>query len=252
MRAPPHAFHRRSLLVSGTVAASVTLALPFRRPSAASARTNDAPPASQAVFATDIRLPGLLHTVVARPPLPGWRLAGLDPSRALRVNGVVGLIRLAPWGGKDFTCLGGVAVLACDTWSALRGRDALVPTWEECVDAPLGSTDDRTSGCFVPVTAEPLMEPPSATARAEQDRCTVWTSLCRPEPIRRTLAALLGLTPDTVTLHTTASAVAADRVSNPAYAIDAARLSRAMGGAPVSLTWTREDDIPFRDRPVWT
>lgn len=234
---------RRAILGGGAAALAVG-ALPFP---AGAASPSDKPSAVKGTaFAIDIRLPGLLHAVVARPPLPGWRLVGVDDAEARRMDRVVGVIRLEPAFAGGIVRLGGVAVVARDTWAALRARDALRPVWEET--AEIGG--ELAQPFFVPETAEPLMEPPSATVRVGRDRCAVWARTRDPRRLRQELSALLGLAPDAVTLHPTASACGQD-VSNPAYAVEAALLSRAMGGAPVSLVWTAADDLPFRHRAAW-
>ncbi|GEP00687.1 hypothetical protein [Methylobacterium haplocladii] len=204
------------------------------------------PTSRTAAFVTDIRLPDLLHAVIARPPLPGWRLTGLDDAAALRMGRVAGVIRLEPANAAGIARLGGVAVLARDTWTALRGRDALRPIWKETVE--IG--DEPARSFFIPETAEPLMEPPSATVQAGAGRCAAWTHTHEPEALRKALAACLDLAPDAVTLHPPPS-VCGQGASNPAYAVEAALLSRAMAGAPVSLTWTVADDLPFRRGSPW-
>ncbi|TXN22709.1 hypothetical protein [Methylobacterium sp. WL9] len=234
---------RRTVLGGGAAALAMG-AFPF--PAGAASPSDGLPASKEATFATDIRLPGLLQAVVARPPLPGWRLAGFDDAATRRMDRVVGLIRLEPTFAGGIVRLGGVAVLARDTWAALRARDALRPVWEET--AEIGG--EPAQSFFVPETAEPLMEPPSATVRAGRDRCAVWTRTRDPRRLRQELSALLGLAPDAVALHPTPSACGQD-VSNPAYAVEAALLSRAMGGAPVSLAWTAADDLPFRHRAAW-
>lgn len=244
MRESPRTVHRRGLL-AGSTAASIAL---WSAPLGATAAA--VPPAEddQPVFATDIRLPGLLHAVIARPPVCGARLTRLDASQALHAKGVVGVVALTPAAGPALVRLGGVAVLAHDSWMALKGRDALRLAWSEARDEEA----DRAAGDhFVPETAESLMEPPSATVQAGTETCAAWACLRAPDRARAALAAWLGLHVEAVALHATAPACDCEghRATDPAYLFEAARLSRATGGAPVSLVWTRADDIPFRTRP---
>lgn len=86
----------------------------------------------RAVYGQDTILPGMLFAVVARPPVFGATLAAVDDSAALKVPGVVRVVRIegTPPPAK-FQPLGGVAVVARNTWAAMQGRDALKLTWNE-------------------------------------------------------------------------------------------------------------------------
>lgn len=236
MREPPLSLDRRTVLAGSAATGAVLLASTGR---AAAERVP--------TFATDIRLPGLLYAVVARPPLQGMQLARLDASHASSLRGVAGVVELASEPGSALSRLGGVAVLAQDTWTALKARDALSLEWSE--NAALAS--DATRGRdFMPETAEPLMEPPSALVQCGGSSCVAWATLRDPRHARIALADRLGIDGAAVTLHATKPAAGPDRATDPAYLFEAARLSRAMRGAPVSLLWTIADDLPFRCRPA--
>jgi isoquinoline 1-oxidoreductase subunit beta len=73
-----------------------------------------------ASFACDVRRPGMLTAVVKRPELFGAKVASFDATEAKKVNGVVDVVPIST----------GVAVLATDTWAAMRGREALRVTWD--------------------------------------------------------------------------------------------------------------------------
>src|SRR3546814_3778406 len=84
----------------------------------------------KAVYAADVRLPGMLTAVVARPPVVGGKVKSADTAAALAVPGVVKVVDLPGSGlGSNFKPLGGLAVVARHTWSAMKGRDALVLQW---------------------------------------------------------------------------------------------------------------------------
>src|SRR4051812_25082415 len=75
-----------------------------------------------AKFGADVRLPGMLIAVIARPPVVGGKVARYDASRALAIPGVKRVVQMPqpqePW---KFQPWGGVAVLAENTWAAMRG-----------------------------------------------------------------------------------------------------------------------------------
>ncbi len=68
-----------------------------------------------ATFGIDVRVPGMLHAAVARPPTLGGKVVRFDAKKALAIPGV----------RKVFEVPSGIAVVADTTWSAFRGRDAL-------------------------------------------------------------------------------------------------------------------------------
>jgi isoquinoline 1-oxidoreductase beta subunit len=87
------------------------------------------------------------------------------------------------------------------------------------------------------------MEPPSATARIVDGRCEVWTAVQSAQAARDRVSKRLGLPSDHVTVNVTLLGGGFGRKSKPDYVVEAAFLSQAMNGAPVKVTWTREDDI---------
>src|SRR5262249_19453421 len=74
-----------------------------------------------AQFALDVRLPGMLTAVVARPPLFGATAKALEASKAKAVPGVRNVVQIPS----------GVAVVAENTWAAMKGREALMVEWDE-------------------------------------------------------------------------------------------------------------------------
>ncbi len=75
----------------------------------------------KAIYAVDIRRPGMLTAVIARPPRFGGIVHSFDASGAKAVKGVVDVIAIPQ----------GVAALAENTWAAIQGRDALKVQWDE-------------------------------------------------------------------------------------------------------------------------
>src|SRR6266436_3453461 len=87
----------------------------------------------RAVYGIDTKLPGLKYAVIARPPVMGGKLASYDGAAALKVPGVekIVVIEGTPPPSK-FQPLGGVAVIARNTWAAIQGRDGLVVGRASC------------------------------------------------------------------------------------------------------------------------
>jgi isoquinoline 1-oxidoreductase subunit beta len=117
----------------------------------------------RAVFGIDARAEGMLHAVVARPPVYGGRLASLDEAEALKVPGVVRVVRIDPPSiPSEYHPVGGVAVIARNTWAAMRGRDALKITWEDGPNAVYSSDTYRQA-------LEAAVRRPAKVVRSEGD-----------------------------------------------------------------------------------
>ena len=229
----------------------------------------------KAVYGIDAKMPGMKYAVIARPPVFGGKVASYDAEAAMKVPGVekVVVIEGTPAPAK-FQPLGGVAVVAKNTWAALQGRDALKPTWddgpnasydsaaykaqlEEAVRKPgkvvrndgdaekaLASAAKTISAeYYIPHIAHATMEPPSAVVRVADGKCEAWASVQSPGGTRDELAKKLGLKPEDVTVHNTLLGGGFGRKSKCDYVLEAAVLSKEMGGAPVKVIWTRDDDL---------
>ncbi|OLC65742.1 MAG: twin-arginine translocation pathway signal protein [Betaproteobacteria bacterium 13_1_40CM_4_64_4] len=220
-------------------------------------------------------LDGMMFAVVARPPVYGGKVASYDAAATLKVPGVVQVVEIPGTPPpSEFQPLGGIAVIAHNTWAAMQGRQALKITWQDGPNATYDSTAYRTAleraarapgevvrnqgdvaaamssaarrveaEYYIPHMAQAPMEPPAATARIVDGRCEVWTATQAPQATRDRVSKRLGLPFDRVTVNVTLLGGGFGRKSKPDYVVEAALLSRAMNGAPVKVTWTREDDV---------
>ncbi len=228
----------------------------------------------KAVYGIDMVVPGMKHASVEHPPVYGATLKSADSKAALAVPGVLQVIEIptaAPPSG--FRPLGGVAVIATNTWAALQGRQQLKLEWDlgpnagydtteyretlersasqpgkvartgGDVDAALQGAAKRISAdYFVPHLGHAMMEPLAATAHFKNDAVEVWTATQNPQQARTTVAEVLGLPETAVTINITLLGGGFGRKSKPDYVAEAAFLSKAVG-APVKVTWSREDDL---------
>lgn len=229
----------------------------------------------KAVYGIDAQIDGMVFAVVARAPVLGARVRSFDASEAAKVPGVLKIVPIdAPGIPSLFQPLGGVAVVAENTFAAIKGRSHLKIEWD---DGPNGAYDsaafrtmldgaaERTgkvvrddgnanaalaqaarrivASYYVPHLAHAPMEPPTATARVTNDSAEIWASVQAPEAIRADLTRRFGLPPDKITIRPLLLGGGFGRKSKPDFAAEAAILSRAMDGRPVKVTFTREDDI---------
>ena len=229
----------------------------------------------KATYGQDVMLDGMKFAVVARPPVVGGKVVSFDAAEALKVPGVEKVVKLdgTPAPAK-FNPLGGVAVVAKNTWAALKGREALKIVWD---DGPNKSYDSKayramleeqvrkpgkverndgdadaalksaarviTAEYYAPHLAHATMEPPAAVARQQGGKWEVWAPVQSPGQARDDIAKALGIKPDEMTVHCTLLGGGFGRKSKCDFAIEAAWISRDLGGAPVKVVWTREDDL---------
>ena len=226
-------------------------------------------------YGMDTRLPGMLYAVVARPAVYGGKVKSFDAADALKVPGVVKVVEIeanAP--PPQFNPLGGVAVVANNTWAAMQGRKALKIVWDDGPNAAYDSIayrkeleessrkpgkvvrndGDYAAGVagaakrveaeyYLPHLAHASMEPPAAAARIKDGKCEVWGCFQSPQAARDLVAKRLGMSASDVTVHVTLLGGGFGRKSKPDYGIEAAVLSKAMDGKPVKVVWTRDDDL---------
>ena len=209
----------------------------------------------------------MLVAVVAHPPLFGAKVASFDATRAKAVKGVVDVVQIPQ----------GVAVLATDTWSAKKGRDALQVSWDESAAFKLGSDEilarykemakkpgltarkDGDAGAALgkaakvvkasydfPFLAHAAMEPMNCVIRLSSDGCEVWNGEQLHTGDQYALANLFGLKPEQVNIHMLYAGGSFGRraCKDSDYVLEAAQIVKAIGGkAPVKLVWLREDDM---------
>jgi isoquinoline 1-oxidoreductase beta subunit len=229
----------------------------------------------KAQYGIDTRLDGMVYAVVARPPVFGGTVKSYDDAEALKVPGVLKVVAIDPTPAPAlFQPLGGIAVVATNTWAAIRGREALKIDWDDGPNASYSSEDYRatlsaaaakpgtvvrsegdtdatlaaasrriSAEYYIPHLAHATMEPPAAVARVADGKCEAWACVQSPQATRRDLAQRLGIPPENVTVNVTLLGGGFGRKSKADYVVEAGLVSQAMGGAPVKLTWTREDDL---------
>jgi len=224
-------------------------------------------------FGLDVRRPGQLTAVVARPPVFGARPRAVDDSAAKAVKGVQAVLRVPLDRGAE-----GVVVIARGTWPAIQGRQALKVDWDtsgvDKVDSarqlaeyralasqpgpkhfdadmsPLASAPRRIEAEFsFPYLAHAPMEPLNCTVELRDDGATIWAGSQMPGLDGMAAARVLGLTPEQVALQVQMAGGGFGRRAIPTsdYLVEAcgiAKAARAAGlKAPIQTVWTREDDL---------
>jgi isoquinoline 1-oxidoreductase beta subunit len=216
----------------------------------------------RAVYGTDVRVPKMLFATVVHPPVFGAKVASYKDDKAREVRGVRHVVQLTQ----------GVAVVADNTWSALKGARALEVVWtagafamstpeifaalsrladnagaearnDGDVATALAQSTHRVQATYeAPYLAHATMEPMNCTADVRRDRCEIWVPTQNPQGTQSAAARLTGLAVDAVTVHVTYLGCGWGRRSGTDFVQDAVEASMKVG-APVQVLWTREEDM---------
>jgi isoquinoline 1-oxidoreductase beta subunit len=216
-----------------------------------------------ATYGLDVRVPGMLYASIERPPVLGGTVKSFDATAAKKVPGVVSVVPVSR----------GVAVLARDSWSALKGREALriefddggfgkwssdeyarsfleaaqqpgIATRREGDSASLTERAVKTveADYVYPFYAHAPVETMNTTAWMHDGICEIWSSTQAPHDVHERCAELLGMPPDKVRVHPTLVGGGFGRRLGWDYALDAAEVAKTTD-KPVQVFWTREDDM---------
>jgi CO/xanthine dehydrogenase Mo-binding subunit len=205
----------------------------------------------------------MLYATVVHPPVFGAAVKSFNPAKAKAIPGVKDVVKIET----------GVAVIARSTWEAFQGRDALEIIWDEGDGALASSATIARSlleastrpGVVAEKTGDPAaalasaavkieaaydapfvphatMEPMNCTAAVRKDSCEIWAPTQVPQGAQHEAASVLGIPVSSVTVHTTLLGGGFGRRLQSDFVRDAVLCSKA-AGAPVKMTWTREEDM---------
>ena len=222
----------------------------------------------KAIFALDVKRPGMLTAVLTRPPRFGGTVKSFDATAAKAQKGVVEVVQVPQ----------GVAVLATDTWSAIKGRQGLRIEWDDTAAekrsseeifaeyrklatqpgkqaARRGDAYAALKGAAKVVEAEFLfpylahapLEPLNTTIELKPDGAAeIWAGSQFQTIEQATAAAILAIKPTDVAINTLWAGGSFGRRASPNadYIAEIAEIAKASTKkAPIHLVWTREDDI---------
>lgn len=230
----------------------------------------------KATFGMDAKMPDMVYASVEHPPVLRQKIKSYDDKEALKVSGVKQTLTIKPFTPPhQFQPLGGVAVIAENTWAAFKGRSALKIEWESSPNAVYNSAEFRKTlestsrqpgkvvrnignvdaefakggkimeaEYYTPHLAHASMEPPVAVAEYRDGKVLAWAPTQNPQAVQETIAGVLGIKKEDVTCHVTLLGGGFGRKSKPDQVAEAAVLSKQLG-KPVKVVWSREDDIKF-------
>ncbi len=217
-----------------------------------------------AQFGLDVKLPGMLHAVLAQSPVLGGKTVKVDAGAAEKMPGV----------RKVMVTSSGVVVVAEHFWQALKARNALVIGWDSTANAHLnnmgihallkqtaaagaglsarndGNVESAlksaklslSAAYYLPLLAHATMEPMNCTADVKPNSCDLYVGTQVQQIAQATAAAAAGLDPAQVRVFTTLIGGGFGRRLDVDFIPAAVEASKALG-VPVKVTWTREDDM---------
>jgi nicotinate dehydrogenase subunit B len=215
------------------------------------------------IYAHDVRVPGMLHGRVIRPPTIMSRPANIDESQ---VKGIPGLVKIVQEGSF-------VGVVCATEWSAIKAARALKVTWSEPAtkmpanleevftylkntkslrdqvtinrgnpDAALARASKTYEATYRwPFQLHGMMGPSCAVADVGKDQATIYTGTQGSFETRKAVADLLRLSEKNVRVLWREASGSYGRMGADDVAEDAALLSRAVG-KPVRVQWMRDDE----------
>ncbi|HEU0274731.1 MAG TPA: molybdopterin cofactor-binding domain-containing protein [Candidatus Udaeobacter sp.] len=216
----------------------------------------------KAQYGIDVKIPGMQYASLERPPFEGAKATRMQEEKARAVPGVRSILHLSR----------GIAIVADNTWSAIKGRQVLAVEWD---DPPKDAFDSdehwnrleaaaRETGFITreeksppgtlpatktleavyryPFYAHAPVETMNCVADVRGTHCTIWAPTQAPERLQNQVGKLLGIAPANVDVNITLVGGGFGRRLAVDYAIEAADISRA-AKAPIQLLWSRADDM---------
>ena len=216
---------------------------------------------AEAIFGIDVTLPGMLTGVVVRSPAFGAQVASMNCEKAKAAPGVKAVVPIST----------GIVVVGDTYWNARKAAELLQVQWGEGTLVGRSSAELRTTleeaakldgivarkegeagsqrpvktvtaKYHLPYLAHAAMEPMTCTASVKADGVEVWVGTQAQTAVQQNAAAIAGLKPEQVKVHTTFLGGGFGRRAAQDFVNAAVEASKAVG-APVKVIYSREDDM---------
>lgn len=219
-------------------------------------------------YGIDFQIDGMVHATVRTNPRRGGAMLGYDADVAKAMRGVKQVLPIT----------GGVAVVADNTWRAIKAAEAIDIEWGPApypaemkahwqalsdsfnedqrdsrqkddgdVTAALEGADVIEAEYRAPYLAHAPLEPITAIVRVQDDRVDVWTGTQVPRFVQTNLAKLTGVDFDSVYVHVLMMGGSFGHRLEDRVVREAAEIAMEMKGTPVKLTYSREEDMTHND-----
>lgn len=216
-------------------------------------------------YGIDLKVEGMVHAAVRTNPRQGGGLLSYEDSAARAMRGVSDVLEIP----------GGFAVIADNTWRAIRAAEAVEADWgpapylaeqedhwtaladafnddqldktwrdEGDTSATISAATDVVQAEYrSPYVAHAPLEPLNAIVRVNADSTDVWTGHQMPQFLQRQVAAITGQAPDQIRFHNQFIGGSFGHRLELEYLKHAATIAVQMPGIPVKLTYSREEDF---------
>ncbi|MFZ1370933.1 MAG: molybdopterin cofactor-binding domain-containing protein, partial [Ferruginibacter sp.] len=225
----------------------------------------------KAKYGLDIKLDGMLYAVAERCPVLDGTLVSIDDTAARKVPGVIKIVSYTGT-GAPMHVRAGVAVIATNTWAAIRAKELLQITWDEgkknkestdvlfkTFEAKAGSKpqvpvfnkgdvtkfsgkNEISADYAQPFLAHATIEPMNFVAAAKANSLELWGGLQLPDWAVNTIAEVSGIKKENIKLNLTLMGGAFGRRLHFDFAIEAVKIAQQVD-KPVKLMWERTEDI---------
>lgn len=216
-----------------------------------------------AAFVQDLRLPGMVHGRVVRPPRYGATLDSFEEAEVEAMPGVIAVVRDGSFLGvvarREEQAINARLVLSASAeWSggselpdpanmyeqlmSLRSEDRVIG--EKDAPVPAGAKVIEAT-YHRPYQAHAAIAPSCAVAEFKDGQLALWSHSQGVFPLRATIARALGLEPrDIRCIHAEGAGCYGHNGADD-VAFDAAMLARAVDGRPVRLQWMRDEEFKW-------
>jgi CO/xanthine dehydrogenase Mo-binding subunit len=217
-------------------------------------------------FIHDLRLPGMLHGRLVRPPSLAAEFVSMDESSIASIPGLVKVVQRGNF----------IGVVAEREEQAKLAAENLKVEWREKASLPSmhdlyttlrsmptedtqvveqgdyetafkQATRQLHATYYQPYHAHASIGPSCAVADVKADQITVWAATPGPYPLSGALANLLGVPPEKVHLMHVEGAGSYGQNGSDDAAADAVILSEAVG-KPVRVQWSRQDEFVWEPK----
>ncbi|MCU1223193.1 MAG: hypothetical protein JWQ42_1286 [Edaphobacter sp.] len=224
------------------------------------------------LFGIDVQMPGMLYANYVKCPAVGGKVKSANLDEIKKMPGVVDAFVLDGT-GNPLEVMPGVAIITKSTWEAFKAKAALKVEWDESsaskdsltqaaakakeiaakMPAPADNVGD-VDAAFVSaakvveasydyaMVSHQQLEPENSTAWWHDGTMEIWTPSQQADRGLKTVADMLKLPEDKVTVHQTRAGGGFGRRLMNDYMCEAAAIALKVN-APVKLQWKREDDF---------